>query len=269
MGFFGKPPMATAPSVSPRWLEPSLTLPWVILGAFVGCLCLDLLRRALFIRRHSFHGRHVLITGGSAGIGKALAAELLARGARVSLLARTASKLEATSNELRESAVAKSAAAKSAAKSADASAPPSSAVQLQYVCADISDEAAMRAAVESASARFGPVEVLVCNAGSAAPGLFAQMPVETFERQMNVNYIGTVSFLVFLFIYFFFFREADERELHWHRELSCFFFFQMNVNYIGTVSFLVFLCFPRCPYTHSSLASLSRPKCHTFPRFFL
>ena len=198
MGFFGKPPMATAPSVSPRWLEPSLTLPWVILGAFVGCLCLDLLRRALFIRRHSFHGRHVLITGGSAGIGKALAAELLARGARVSLLARTASKLEATSNELRESAVAKSAAAKSAAKSADASAPPSSAVQLQYVCADISDEAAMRAAVESASARFGPVEVLVCNAGSAAPGLFAQMPVETFERQMNVNYIGTVSFLVFL-----------------------------------------------------------------------
>ena len=144
----------------------------------------------------------------------------------MSLLARTASKLEATSNELRESAVAKSAAAKSAAKSADASAPPSSAVQLQYVCADISDEAAMRAAVESASARFGPVEVLVCNAGSAAPGLFAQMPVETFERQMNVNYIGTVSFLVFL-------------------------------------------CFPRCPYTHSSLASLSRPKCHTFPRFFL
>ena len=217
MGFFGKPPMATAPSVSPRWLEPSLTLPWVILGAFVGCLCLDLLRRALFIRRHSFHGRHVLITGGSAGIGKALAAELLARGARVSLLARTASKLEATSNELRESAVAKSAAAKSAAKSADASAPPSSAVQLQYVCADISDEAAMRAAVESASARFGPVEVLVCNAGSAAPGLFAQMPVETFERQMNVNYIGTVSFLVFFF--------SDERQLHWQRELSCFFMF--------------------------------------------
>ena len=204
--------MATAPSVSPRWLEPSLTLPWVVLGAFVGCLCLDLLRRALFIRRHSFHGRHVLITGGSAGIGKALAAELLARGARVSLLARTESKLEATCNELRESAAAKSAAAKSAAaksaaKSAAASAPPSSAVQLQYVCADISDEAAMRAAVDSASARFGPVEVLVCNAGSAAPGLFAQMPVETFEKQMNVNYIGTVSFLVF----FFFFEKRKKK----------------------------------------------------------
>ena len=142
----------------------------------------------------------MLITGGSAGIVKALAAELLARGARVSLLARTESRLEATCNELRESAAAKSAAAKSAtvksaaAKSAAASAPPSSAVQLQYVCAAISDEAAMSVAVESASTRFGPVEVLVCNASSAAPGLFAQMPVETFARQMDVNYIGTVSF---------------------------------------------------------------------------
>ncbi len=56
-------------------------------AAALDFLCLTLRRK------RSFRGQHVLVTGGSAGIGKAFAAELLARGARVTLLARTESKL--------------------------------------------------------------------------------------------------------------------------------------------------------------------------------
>ena len=40
--------------------------------------------------------------------------------------------------------------------------------------------------------RFGPIDVLVANAGSAAPGLFLDMPTATFQEQMNLNYMGTV-----------------------------------------------------------------------------
>eukprot|EP00966_Prymnesium_polylepis_P176859 4095629-Prymnesium_polylepis.1 len=72
----------------------------VCMGLAAACaLAFDLIRRAL-LPRTSFKGKHVVVTGGSAGIGKAIAAELLAKGARVTLLARTKSKLEAAVAEL-------------------------------------------------------------------------------------------------------------------------------------------------------------------------
>ena len=48
----------------------------------VALLVLDVARRFLWLRRVSFRGQHVLVTGGSQGIGKELAAQLLAKGAR-------------------------------------------------------------------------------------------------------------------------------------------------------------------------------------------
>ena len=51
--------------------------------------------------RKSYSGRHVLITGGSTGIGLALGRELVQRGAHVTLLARTQSKLDTAVAELR------------------------------------------------------------------------------------------------------------------------------------------------------------------------
>ena len=49
----------------------------------------------------SYCGKHVLITGGSTGIGLAIAAELVRRGAHITLIARTQSKLDAAADELR------------------------------------------------------------------------------------------------------------------------------------------------------------------------
>ena len=69
MPFFGAgrrddaPPMPSEPAAGARWFEPSLSMPWVLIAAFVACLCFDLLRRAFFVRRHTFRGRHVLVTG--------------------------------------------------------------------------------------------------------------------------------------------------------------------------------------------------------------
>ncbi|KAL1499931.1 hypothetical protein AB1Y20_012613 [Prymnesium parvum] len=141
-----------------------------LLGALAAAVAFDLIRRAL-LPRTSLRGKHALVTGGSSGIGKALAARLLARGARVTLLARTQHKLHAAAEELR-------------AALPDA--------QVQYVCASTTSSEQLAAALHAASAAFGAVDVLVANAGAAAPGLFLEMPLSTFEAQMELNYMGTV-----------------------------------------------------------------------------
>lgn len=51
--------------------------------------------------RHRLQGRHVIITGGSEGIGLSLAHEMALRGATVSLLSRTQAKLDAAAEQLR------------------------------------------------------------------------------------------------------------------------------------------------------------------------
>ncbi len=110
--------------------------------------------------------QHVLITGGSSGIGLALARQAAAAGARVSLVARDPVKL---------------AAAREAAGGATFSA-----------TADVSVEAELLAALAAAEQRHGPVDVLIASAGVAEPGYFEELPVATFERAMAVNYFGTL-----------------------------------------------------------------------------
>lgn len=146
---------------------------WAVAGALLACAAVfDVVRRWRLPRR-SFSGKHALVTGGSAGIGKAIAAELLRKGARVTILARTKAKLEEAVAEL------------SAAQAGGVA-------NVQYVCASTTNDEQLRAAVQTATANFGPVDVLVANAGSAAPGLFLEMPVSTFESQADLNYLGTV-----------------------------------------------------------------------------
>ena len=92
------------------------------------------------------------MTGGARGIGLACARALLARGARVTLLGRDVAALEAAVRELGGTAPA--------------------AQMVQSVQADIADEASVRQAFAQAEAAFGPVQVLVNNAGQASSQKF-------------------------------------------------------------------------------------------------
>ncbi|KLO57936.1 SDR family oxidoreductase [Delftia tsuruhatensis] len=116
-------------------------------------------------------GRHALVTGGARGIGLACARALLARGARVTLLGRDVAALEAAVRELGGTAPA--------------------AQMVQSVQADIADEASVRQAFAQAEAAFGPVQVLVNNAGQASSQKFERTDAALWQAMLAVNLTGT------------------------------------------------------------------------------
>ncbi len=106
-----------------------------------------------------FAGRAALVTGGAAGIGLATARLLAARGARVAVLDRV--------------------------KAEDAGG-------LYPVIADVTDDAAVRAAVAKAGQAIGALDVLVNNAGIGAAGTVEDNDDEEWRRVLDVNVLGMV-----------------------------------------------------------------------------
>jgi len=112
-----------------------------------------------------------MITGGSSGIGLALAEQCAARGARVSMVARDPGRL-------------------AAARSRVVAAMPEGRVEART--ADVTDVVALEAAVRALTEALGPVDVLVTSAGYARPGHFTELDLAVFRDQMEVDYFGTL-----------------------------------------------------------------------------
>jgi NAD(P)-dependent dehydrogenase (short-subunit alcohol dehydrogenase family) len=115
-------------------------------------------------------GQHALITGGGRGIGVAIARALAQEGARVTLLGRDRATLEAATQAL------------------TAEIPGCEAIA---VTADVSDGKTVVTAVEEARARFGPVHVLINNAGQAGSAPFLKTDETLWNRMLAVNLTGT------------------------------------------------------------------------------
>jgi 3-dehydrosphinganine reductase len=114
-------------------------------------------------------GDHVIVTGGSSGIGLALAEEFAARGAVVSLLARGQDRLAAAADSLR-----------------------AGGAEVRERSVDVTDPAALTAAIAELEAEAGPCAVLVTSAGQARPGRFLELPDDVFRTMMEVDYFGTL-----------------------------------------------------------------------------
>ena len=109
-----------------------------------------------------------LVTGGSRGIGAAIAKRLAADGAKVAIT------------------YAKGAdAAAAVVKAIEAAGGKAIAIQ-----AEATDTEATRAAVEKAVATFGRLDVLVNNAGVAIPKPFEETSLEEMDRMININFRG-------------------------------------------------------------------------------
>jgi 3-dehydrosphinganine reductase len=121
-----------------------------------------------------FAGRHVVVTGGSSGIGKAVAARVARDGARVTVLARREPVLTAAAEEIAGHA-------------------PDGTEAVLALRADVTRAGELSAAMDTAAARFGVPDVLVCSAGIARPDYFDRLTAEDFTAAMDTNYFGTLN----------------------------------------------------------------------------
>jgi NAD(P)-dependent dehydrogenase (short-subunit alcohol dehydrogenase family) len=104
--------------------------------------------------------RHAVVTGGARGIGAAVTRMLAAHGAKVTMLGRSAAP--------------------------DMAGNP----QLQYIQADISEPATLPKAFDAARASFGPIQILVNNAGQARSASFLKTDLALWRSMMEVNLEG-------------------------------------------------------------------------------
>jgi 3-dehydrosphinganine reductase len=115
-------------------------------------------------------GAHVLITGGSSGIGLAAAHLAIEKGARVSLMARRADVLDEAAAALR-----------------------AAGGKVAVATTDVADAAQVDTAIRALTDALGPVDIAICSAGQARPGYFEQLDPDLFRQMMDVNYFGTVN----------------------------------------------------------------------------
>ncbi|MDB5776557.1 MAG: 3-hydroxyacyl-CoA dehydrogenase [Herbaspirillum sp.] len=118
----------------------------------------------------SLRGKHAVVTGGAGGIGGAIARALAAQGAGVTLLGRSESALIGAVEALKKER---------------------STIDAAYVCADVSDRAAVAVAFAAAAQRFGRIDILVNNAGQAASAPFGKIDDAQWQQMLAVNLNGT------------------------------------------------------------------------------
>lgn len=111
-------------------------------------------------------GRVVAVTGASRGIGREIALQFAAQGAKVAALATTQANAEATRAML-----------------------PSGTASVACAC-DVADPASVEAAFKQIEDALGPVEILVNNAGVTRDTLMMRMSEDDWDRVLDVNLKG-------------------------------------------------------------------------------
>lgn len=113
-------------------------------------------------------GRVALVTGGGRGIGRGIAAELLGAGARVVVGDIDEAEMEATCRDL------------------------SAKGPIDWVRLDVSDHDSIQQAIATIAERYGPLGILVNNAGIAKPGLFAEEEPRSISKSLAVDLSGAI-----------------------------------------------------------------------------
>jgi len=119
-------------------------------------------------------GKHVIITGGSSGIGLSLSVKLVKKGCSVTIFARDEQKLKSAGVQLEKYRTDKD-------------------QKIGYFVVDVSDYKAVESAVQkSALNNNNHIDILICSAGVTKPERFHEADLSAIPWLMNINYLGSV-----------------------------------------------------------------------------
>ncbi|MFC0559732.1 3-ketoacyl-ACP reductase [Halalkalibacter alkalisediminis] len=115
----------------------------------------------------SLQGKVAYVTGAGKGIGRATAVALAKEGVQVGLLARTESDLVEVANEIE-----------------------AFGVKAAYATADVSSLEQVESAIKELSAKLGPADILINNAGTGKFGSFLELEPEEWKNIIDINLMG-------------------------------------------------------------------------------
>jgi len=115
-------------------------------------------------------GKHVLVTGGSRGIGLACAHEFLREGCKVTVVGRSHAHMDHAISALK-----------------------TGTALVAGLCADLGDPAAAAQAVEDAETQFGPIDVLVNSAGAARRTPYDELRPQAWQDAMQAKFFTYVN----------------------------------------------------------------------------
>jgi NAD(P)-dependent dehydrogenase (short-subunit alcohol dehydrogenase family) len=119
-------------------------------------------------------GRRAIVTGGSKGIGKAIAAEFVAEGAAVAICSRHAGELDETAAELLKQAGGEAAG------------------RVHAMVCDVTDPGQVTSFTEAAVAALGGLDILVNNAGGARPGQFGTLTDSDWQTDIETKLFSQI-----------------------------------------------------------------------------
>jgi NAD(P)-dependent dehydrogenase (short-subunit alcohol dehydrogenase family) len=119
------------------------------------------------LRSQELAGKHAFVTGGGRGIGLSIARALLMHGARVTVAGRDAGTLAKAAEELAGFGA------------------------VGHAGVDVGSPASIAQALDEARARFGPVAILINNAGQARSARFSETDDALWQQMLAVNLGGT------------------------------------------------------------------------------
>ncbi|MCS5631547.1 MAG: glucose 1-dehydrogenase [Pirellulaceae bacterium] len=124
------------------------------------------------IKQFELHDRVAIVTGGSKGLGKAMAAGLASAGAKLVLVSRNQAEVEAAADEIGRDY----------------------GVQAIGIQADVTSKEQVQGVVDTCMEKFGKIDVLINNAGINIRGPIDELSLEEFKQVMDINVNGVWLF---------------------------------------------------------------------------
>ncbi|OUL26943.1 short-chain dehydrogenase, partial [Nostoc sp. T09] len=117
-------------------------------------------------------GKTAIVTGGSAGIGLAIAKALYSEGVNVAIAARNPERLENAVSAIQSL--------------------PTPGAKVISISADLTEAESVERVVSTTLAQFGKIDILINNAGSARAGSFLELSDDAFVDAWNLKLLGYI-----------------------------------------------------------------------------